>query len=109
MNITSTLTSRYQTTIPEAVRKQLGLQKQDQLVYELQPDGQVYIRKAEAEHSDPALRPFLQLLERDIATRPEELRELTDVELSELSNLTEGVDIDLFAPLDPEEEQSETL
>ncbi|MFM6063282.1 MAG: type II toxin-antitoxin system PrlF family antitoxin, partial [Microcystis panniformis] len=35
----STLTDRYQTTIPDSVRKVLGLNKRDKICYNIQPDG----------------------------------------------------------------------
>src|SRR3546814_8646570 len=37
----STLTERYQTTIPAAVRKALRLQKHDRIVFKVTPDGKI--------------------------------------------------------------------
>jgi antitoxin PrlF len=37
----STLTDRYQTTIPDPVRKALHLNKRDKIHYTIQPNGQV--------------------------------------------------------------------
>lgn len=37
----STLTDRYQTTVPESVRKALGLNKRDKICYTIQSDGRV--------------------------------------------------------------------
>lgn len=39
--LTSTLTSKNQTTIPKAVVEALGLAPSDQLVYEIEADGRV--------------------------------------------------------------------
>ena len=43
----STLTDRYQTTVPEAVRQFLGLGKRDKLRYTLKPNGEVVLTRAE--------------------------------------------------------------
>lgn len=54
----STLTDRYQTTVPEPVRKALGLNKRDKICYTIQPDGQVVISRADQTESDPILGGF---------------------------------------------------
>lgn len=100
LDITSTLTDRYQTTIPEAVRRTLGLQKRDQLQYRLE-DGQVVITRAE-EGRDPALAPFLALLQEDIQTHPEQMRALDGHLQTTLEALTADVEFDLDAPLEEE-------
>ena len=41
----SRLTSKYQATVPTAVRKHLHLKESDQIVYELRSDGTAIIRK----------------------------------------------------------------
>ena len=41
----STLTDRYQTTIPEIVRNVLNLSKRDKLVYSVDSEGKVVISK----------------------------------------------------------------
>lgn len=51
----STLTDRYQTTIPEVVRNVLNLSKGDKLVYSVAPDGQVVISKLTGCEDDPVL------------------------------------------------------
>lgn len=98
----STLTDRYQTTIPEAVRLHLGLSKRDQLQYIIGDDGSVRLVSAASE--DPALRPFLALLERDISQRPERLEHLSAQRHRRLSQLTEAAEIDFGAELDPANE-----
>jgi len=42
----SKLTSKYQTTVPAAVRAALGLQKGDAMAFEIGDDGVVAVRKA---------------------------------------------------------------
>jgi antitoxin PrlF len=56
--ITSKLTSKSQTTVPQAVRRALHLNPGDQIVYEI-TDGQVILTKAEAPISqDDPFRTF---------------------------------------------------
>ena len=75
----STLSDRGQTAIPSSIRKHLGLEKGGKIEYEIDDEGQVVIRpKLESEEgdradSDPALRPFLSLLEKDIQQNPAQL------------------------------------
>ncbi|MFC3862570.1 type II toxin-antitoxin system PrlF family antitoxin [Deinococcus antarcticus] len=102
LDITSTLTDRYQTTIPEAVRHALGLQKRDRLQYRVE-NGQVIISRAD-EEKDPALAPFLALLENDIQDHPEHLQALDRDLHTRLKELTADIEIDLNAPLDPDDE-----
>jgi antitoxin PrlF len=94
----STLTDRYQTTIPEVVRKALGLGKRDKLEFLLDETGAVRIKKAERseEHSDPLLSGFLNLLEKDIDENPQHLRELDDAYFERWQKL-----LDLMGPIEP--------
>lgn len=50
---TSTLTAKGQTTIPKAVREQLGLSTGDRIEYFIEPDGRVIML--------PATRPITRL------------------------------------------------
>lgn len=52
----STLTDRYQTTVPEAVRRALRLGKRDRIRYAIQPDGCVLLSRADqgAASEDPS-------------------------------------------------------
>ena len=52
--ITSKLTSKAQTTIPRSVRRALGLNPGDQIVYEIS-DGRVIMTRAKASGDDPFL------------------------------------------------------
>jgi antitoxin PrlF len=58
----STLTDRYQTIIPDPVRKALGLNKRDKICYTIDPDGKVWISRADQTESDPLLGEFLNFL-----------------------------------------------
>ena len=48
-DLQSSLTDRYQTTVPARIRKALGLGKRDKLEWILDESGGVQIRKAELE------------------------------------------------------------
>jgi antitoxin PrlF len=92
----STVTQRYQTTVPNGVRKALGVQGSDRLVWEIQGD-QAIVRRAsavEVEEDDPALEPFLRMLAADIETHPEHLRGIPECLYRSILELTEGVDFD---------------
>lgn len=100
----STLTDRYQTTIPARVREALGLRKRDTIAYQIRDDGSVLLSRASADDADPALGAFLALLERDIAGRPQSIRPLDGVLMERVAGLVGNMEIDLDAPLDGEDE-----
>lgn len=100
----STLTDRYQTTVPDPVRRALKLGKRDRIRYVVQPDGAVLMtRAAPAEEDDPALGKFLDFLERDIAHHPERVRTVGTKLAARIRSLVRGVDVDLDAPLAAED------
>jgi len=99
----STLTDRYQTTIPELVRKALGLQKGDKLAFLLDETGGIRLSRQkpeEPEHVDPVLAGFLELLAKDIEENPQNLREIDESFWLEIDKLTEGVEVDLDEKLE---------
>ena len=55
--ITSKLTTKAQTTIPQPVRSALGLREGDEIVYEIDGD-RVTLRKANAEAEDDPFAVF---------------------------------------------------
>ena len=88
----STLTSRYQTTIPDAVRKVLGLGKQDRLLYRVTDTGVVQLAKAQSlVGEDPALLPFLTLLDQRLEGRPDKVVPYTDADADEDLALVKSV------------------
>jgi antitoxin PrlF len=99
----SRLTDRYQTTVPSGVRKQLRLRKGDQIRYRTDTTGRVYI-EAVSDEADPALGAFLDLLERDLIVHPERLKPLSPNVLTRLDTLVGDIDVDLDAPLSPDDE-----
>jgi len=101
----STLTDRYQTTVPEAVRRSLGLNKRDKIGYLIRADGEVVLTRAAPEQApDPALEPFLHFLARDIAQHPQHLKALDAGLLQRVKTLTQDVRVDLDAPLSADDE-----
>jgi antitoxin PrlF len=101
----SYLTDRYQTTVPEMVRRRLGLGKRDKLHYAIRANGEVVLSRAESsEADDPLLGQFLGFLSRDMATHPERLQALDASLVQRLQSLTKGTEVDLDAPVSVDDE-----
>ena len=65
-----TITAKGQTTVPKAVRQALGVGYGGRIAFRVEGDHVTIHALSEDESSDPALKPFLTLLEADIANRP---------------------------------------
>lgn len=105
LQVESTLTDRYQTTVPETVRRALRLGKRDKIHYTIRPDGEVVLtRAATSESDDPALAPFLGFLARDMAGHPERLQAVDTSLAQRIQALLSGVEVDLDAPLSADDE-----
>jgi antitoxin PrlF len=105
MQVESTLTDRYQTTVPETVRRALHLGKRDKIHYTIRPDGEVVLTRAAAGDSDdPALAPFLCFLARDMAEHPERLQAVDAGFAQRIQALVGGVEVNLDAPLSADDE-----
>lgn len=100
----STLTDRYQTTVPEPVRKALGLNKRDKICYTIDSDGQVVISRANPTESDPILGLFLNFLARDMKQNPHHLQAISSDLVSRVQSLVSEIDLELDAPLSDEDE-----
>jgi antitoxin PrlF len=76
----SSLTDRYQTTVPKGIRKALGLSKKDKLEWIIDESGEIRVGKKapEAEHFDPVFDQWLDFLEKDMLEHPERLIPLDD-------------------------------
>lgn len=99
----SKLTDRYQTTVPEVVRRSLNLGKRDKIHYVIRPNGEVVLTRADAP-SDPVLGQFLTFLADDMAAHPERLQAVDAGLVERLRSLTGSADIDLDAPLSDDDE-----
>lgn len=101
IEIDATITERGQTTVPAAIRKMLGLNK-GAIVFRGLSDGTVVIEpKRDTGNDDPVLEAFLGFMERDIA-KNRDIQPLNAALLRELDELTDGVEVDMDAPLDDE-------
>jgi antitoxin PrlF len=105
LEVESTLTDRYQTTVPETVRRALRLGKRDKIHYTIRPGGEVVLTRVDAsEVDDPVLGQFLGFLSRDIASHPERLQAIDSTFVQRIQSLTGGIGIDLDAPLSADDE-----
>lgn len=105
LEVESTLTDRYQTTVPETVRRALKLGKRDKIHYTIRPDGEVVLSRAvAAEGDDPLLGQFLRFLARDIADHPDRLRAVDAGLVQRIQSLVGGIEVDIDAPLSADDE-----
>ena len=105
LQVESTLTDRYQTTVPETVRRALRLSKRDKIHYTIRADGEVVLTRAVAgESDDPGLAPFLGFLARDMAEHPARLQAVNADFARRIQALVGGVEVDLDAPLSADDE-----
>ena len=101
----STLTDRYQTTVPETVRRALRLRKRDKIQYVIRPSGEVVLtRVSDNENDDPVLGQFLGFLAHDIASHPSHLQWVSSGFVQRVQSLVGEVDVDLETPLSEDDE-----
>jgi antitoxin PrlF len=100
----STLTDRYQTTIPDTVRKVLGLSKRDKICYTIESNGVVVISRADVPADDPVLGRFLSFLAQDMINNPQQIQPISSNLVDRMKSLLTNVEIDLDAPLADEDE-----
>jgi len=99
----STLTDRYQTTVPETVRRALKLGKRDKIHYTIRPNGEVVLTRVEAsDGDDPVLGQFLGFLAADITRHPERLQAVDAGLVQRLRSLVGVVDLDAALSEDDE-------
>ena len=103
LDVESTLTDRYQTTVPETVRRALRLGKRDKILYSIRPSGEVVLTRSTSpeglEADDPVLGQFLGFLARDMASHPERLQAVDAGLVERLQSLVGGIEFDLDAAL----------
>jgi antitoxin PrlF len=103
IELESTLTDRYQTTVPDAVRRALRLGKRDRIRYLVQDNGSVVLQRA-GEEDDPVLGAFLDFLAKDIAENPQRLQAIDAGLARRLQSLAAEVEVDLDAALSADDE-----
>jgi antitoxin PrlF len=105
MHVESTLTDRYQTTVPESVRRQLGLSKRDKIQYDVMSDGMVVLRRAQPSPvEDPVLDKFLSFLAQDMTNNPQHLQMLDPALIQRVSALVGDAHVDLDQALSEDDE-----
>ena len=100
----STLTERFQTTVPSVVRKALRLGKKDKIRFTVQADGNVTLSRVQQDEADPALNSFLLFLGDDIQNHPERIQPLSASMKDSAASLITDVEIDLDTPLSEDDE-----
>ena len=102
LEIEATITERGQTTVPSAIRKALGVGRNDKIMFRQMDDGSVVIApvSADCESDDPVIANFLAFLERDMSDRPAAIVPLTGDLLDRGKALVRDVEVDLDAPLE---------
>lgn len=105
LEVESTLTDRYQTTVPETVRRALKLGKRDKIHYTIRSSGEVVLTRAEASDiDDPLIGQFLGFLAADITRHPERLQAVDIGLVQRLQSLVGGVHVDIDAALSSDDE-----
>jgi antitoxin PrlF len=105
LDVESTLTDRYQTTVPETVRRVLKLGKRDKIHYSILPDGAVVLSRVNrSTGDDPLLAQFLEFLADDMGNHPERLQSLHPTFVRHIQSMVASVEVDLEAPLSTDDE-----
>lgn len=103
--VESTLTDRYQTTVPQTVRRALRLSRRDKIHYSIRPGGEVVLTRADTtETTDPVLGQFMDFLARDMARHPERLKAVDSRLVRHIGELVGDVQVDLDEVLSAEHE-----
>jgi len=103
--VEAALTDRYQTTVPQPVRRALGLHKRDRIRFAFRTNGEVVLQRVSPDpgDEDPALAPFLALLEQDIASHPKRLQPIGADLVQRLQDLVGAIEVDLDEVLPDDE------
>lgn len=100
----STLTDRYQTTVPETVRLVLKLGKRDKIHYVIQPDGAVLMTRSAPSEDDPLVSNFLEFLALDLKKHPEHIQMIDAGLVKRIRSLVGHAEVDLDEPLSADDE-----
>ncbi len=85
------ITAKGQTTVPKSVRQALGVGYGGRIAFEMSDAGVTVHAVPEEDHEDPALAPFLALLEADIIARPKALVPLTAEFIADMKALADEI------------------
>lgn len=108
LEVEAALTTQDQITVPAAVRRTLNLRGgKSRVIFQFRPKEGVFVFKRSESSSeaseDPALRPFLSLLEQDMQSHPSRLKRFPAGSLKKARALVKGVSVDLDDPLTGED------
>lgn len=104
IELESTLTDRYQTTVPDSVRKALRLGKRDKIRYTIEPNGRVTISRADLGEADPILGKFLDFIAADMVQNPRHIQPIDPNLVDRIQSLVTDVEFDLDSALSDEDE-----
>jgi bifunctional DNA-binding transcriptional regulator/antitoxin component of YhaV-PrlF toxin-antitoxin module len=103
----ASLTAQNQITVPANVRKVLGLQGgKSRVKFQVSPNGKVLFFRVGAragKTDDPALRPFLKLLAKEMEKAPERIKPFPIDLVERTRSAVAGVKVDLNGPLTGED------
>lgn len=108
LEVEARLTTQNQITVPASIRKALHLRGgQSRIKFLVLPeDGRVVVVRVDptvVEDEDPALKPFLNLLAKDMQEHPKRLTPFPVELLERISAVVAGVEVDLDGPLTGED------
>ncbi len=107
LEVEAALTTQDQITVPAAVRKTLNLRGgKSRVIFQFRPKEGVFVFKraeSSATSEDPALRPFLSLLEQDMQSHPSRLARFPSRSLKKALTLVKDIKVDLDASLTGED------
>lgn len=106
MEAESTVISRGQTTIPDSIPKALMLGPGVKVPYVFMDDKTVAPTRSgdQEDHDDSIVAEFLDFLAADMQANPSNVQPVTQDLLTRARHHTDGVTVDLEAPLDPKDE-----
>ena len=93
-----TITAKGQTTVPKAIRQALGVGYGGKIAFRAE-DGVVTVHAQPMEHEDPALAPFLALLEADMAARSDAIVPIPADLIARMEALMPEREVDLDEPI----------
>jgi len=85
--------------VPRAIRQALGVGYGGRIAFRVE-DGAVSVHAVTDSGQDPALAPFLTLLERDLAARPQALVPLSAGMAERMVAATQGVEVAVDSPIE---------